>query len=253
VSLSTTGQFQTAVTSKQIFTSSDFGNTWTAVGSTPGAFDGTHGTVSVSGSGQYQTAVAQYMPNDQFGIYISSNFGATWALQKSVSADSSCFRATVSLASSGEQQTAVFTSRTLADTIVMQIFQSLDFGKTWAVQGAAQRGNSMGVSLSATGQFQVNALLTQGSSDGLIYLSADYGKSWTVASGTTSHRWTAVSQSGAGRYITAACEGSHQGIYVSSNQGLSWTKAAIPGDVSFIGANATRHDFSASEVLKEQF
>ena len=71
--MSSTGQYQSAVVSASpdntIYTSSDYGNTWTSRDSTRDWFS----SISVSSTGQYQSAVVS-----GGNIYISSDFGATW-------------------------------------------------------------------------------------------------------------------------------------------------------------------------------
>ena len=76
VSVSTTGQYQTAGTSFYgIYTSSDYGATWT-IADRP-LYDGLWYSVGMSSDsdGKDQTAV-----DASGGIYTSSNYGATWTM-----------------------------------------------------------------------------------------------------------------------------------------------------------------------------
>jgi hypothetical protein len=94
-------------------------------------------SVSISGSGQYQTA----LNNSSFirGIYISSNYGVTWNRVVSSGVWKS-----VSLSSSGQYQTATLQNGS--------IYSSSNYGITWNQVASSPRNPS--VSLSASGQYQ---------------------------------------------------------------------------------------------------
>ena len=163
ISLSSTGQYQTAVvdstSSGNIWTSSDYGETWTA--RNPGNFWWV--SVSVSSSGKYQTATAgdPTIANDGY-IWVSTDFGVSWT---SVTAPGRRYWMSVSVSSSGQYQSAVYGATVIA---------SSDFGVTWSVQITFGGSSLQYISLSSTGQYQSTTLF-----NGLIYFSRNYGFTWS--------------------------------------------------------------------------
>jgi hypothetical protein len=194
VSLSASGQYQTAVgigilegesppPGDFIYVSSDFGTSWTKSNSLQNYWR----SVSLSASGQYQTAVGMGIPNQgpPGDIYVSSDFGTSWtsiSLQKIFTS--------VSLSASGQYQTAVAEND--------DIYISNDFGISWTSVSLQKKWTS--VSLSASGQYQ--AVVAQDFSGDYIYVSIDFGNTWTP-SNSPEKTWQGVSVSGSGQHITA--------------------------------------------------
>jgi hypothetical protein len=206
VSLSATGQYQTAVVNGDyIYVSSDYGSTWTQKGTSQYWW-----SVSLSATGQYQTAVVY--PGY---IYISSDYGSTWT-QKGTSQ----YWRSVSLSATGQYQTAVVYGG--------YIYVSSDYGSTWIQKGTSQ--NWFSVSLSATGQYQTAVVYP-----GYIYVSSDYGATWTQKG--TSQNWHSVSLSATGQYQTAVAYGGY--IYVSSDYGSTWTQKGTSQNWFSVSLSAT--------------
>ena len=208
-SLSSTGQYQSVVVgSGNIWTSSNFGVTWTerTTGSTR-----SWSTISLSSTGQYQSAVV-----DGRNIWTSSDFGVTWTERTTGSTREWKF---ISLSSTGQYQSAVVNSG--------NIWTSSDFGVTWTERYGP--GSGLSISLSRTGQYQS----TGKSNGGKIWTSSDYGVSWTSISSTPGDLlWVSISLSGTGQYQSAVEEfyASTGGkIWTSSNFGVTWTKRTAPG------------------------
>ena len=203
VSLSKTGQYQSAVAfGGNIWTSSDFGVTWTEriAGST-----GDWRSVSLSSTGQYQTAAGSSV-----NIWTSSDYGVTWTSR------ATAFNwYSVSLSSTGQYQSAV-----IAGTA--NIWTSSDYGVTWISRATAL--NWVSVSLSSTGQYQTAMVYT-----GKIWTSSDYGVSW--ASSATALGWWCVSISSTGQYQTAVIfSATNAGnIWTSIDFGLTWTERIAGG------------------------
>jgi hypothetical protein len=195
VAMSTSGQYQTAVRdSDQIYISSDYGTTWTAVDSSR-AWSG----VSMSSTGQYQTSVV----NSGF-IYISSNYGITW-----VAKGLSRTWTDVAVSTTGQYQ---ITCRGAS-----AIYRSLDYGNTWtSVSGT---GNMTSIAMSSTGQY-----LTGSSSLGYdLQISSDFGLTWTIPAGTPgSLVWGQVSISSSGQYQIAGTNDGTGYIYISNDYGNTW-------------------------------
>ncbi|MCK9570466.1 hypothetical protein M0R72_16075 [Candidatus Pacearchaeota archaeon] len=255
VSVSSTGQYQTAVaggtSTGYIYISTDYGNTWTQKGSSRYWTD-----ISVSSTGQYQTAVAGGTSTGY--IYISTDYGNNWTQKESsrywsdisvsstgqyqtavvggtygagyiyISTDygnnwtqkeSSRYWRSVSVSSTGQYQTAV-----VGGTYTGYIYISTDYGNNWTQKGST--GYWKSVSVSSTGQYQT-AVNNEGSSytEGYIYISTDYGNNWTqkVTSGTT-NGWSGVSLSSTGQYQTAVQDGSYGYMFISTDYGNNWTQ-----------------------------
>jgi hypothetical protein len=281
VSVSSSGQYQTAVVSGGgIYTSTTgtggggggqidndsltifskfgislntFGSTWTLT-STPTNLNWR--SISLSASGQYQTAVV-----NGGGIYTSSTFGNNWT-QASAPIDASWV--SVSLSATGQYQTAVelgggiwisynfgtwtqtsaptsynWTSVSLSasgqyQTAVVNvggIYTSSDFGNNWTLNGSALNTlNWNSVSLSASGQYQT-AVVGISSTSGYIYTSSDFGSTWTVntSAQVNSYFWNSVSLSATGQYQTTVAGYTGSGvIYTSIDFGTTWTQTSAP-------------------------
>ena len=253
VSLSSSGQYQTAVArGSGIYTSSNYGQTWTQNNSAPSA---NWYSVSLSSSGQYQTAVIS-----DGRIHTSSNYGQTWILNNSApSAD----WYSVSLSSSGQYQTAiiyggtVYTSSNYGKTWIQTfgpvtrsaavsvsssssgqyqtlvvyrigIYTSSNYGQTWIQNTSALGGNLWSVSISSSGQYQ-----TAVENSGSIYTSSNYGETW-IQTSAPNKEWDGVSLSSSGQYQTAiiydvGSRPEKRGIYTSSNYGQTWNPTSVQG------------------------
>ncbi|NBR25029.1 MAG: hypothetical protein EBU08_14895, partial [Micrococcales bacterium] len=142
VAISTSGQYQTAVITNTsiagIYTSSDFGITWTQNSSAPFR---SWTSISLSNSGQYQTAVIDVSG----GIYYSTDFGTTWTKTTQTNTDTVVW-SFVSLSGTGKFQTAVSNP---------YIWNSSDYGSSWTQNASAPSNSSWAsVSLSTSGQYQ---------------------------------------------------------------------------------------------------
>ena len=207
VSLSRTGQYQSAVISGgNIWTSSDYGVTWTSR-----ATSLNWRSVSLSSSGQYQTAVVNNTANSN--IWTSSDYGVTWTSRGNVPPPGYDYWNYVSLSSTGQYQTAVASQSGYG-----WIWTSSDYGVTWT-QRTATNLNWWSISLSSTGQYQTAAEAAQN-----IWISSDYGVSWSARSTGATRAWRSISLSSTGQYQTAVVESGN--IWTSLDYGLTWTSRA---------------------------
>jgi hypothetical protein len=115
-------------------------------------------SVSLSATGQYQTAVGNNAPNQ---INVSTNFGSSWATTNSPSLSWTA----VSISSSGQYQTAVVNGG--------KIYVSIDFGNTWTATGSILNWSS--VSVSASGKHQTAVV-----NGGQIWISNTIQAHWTL-------------------------------------------------------------------------
>ena len=204
-SISASGQYQTALSyGVGIYTSSNYGVTWTKNTSVPDNLNWF--SVSMSSSGQYQTALIV-----NGAIYTSSNYGVTWTI---TSAPNNLNWDSVSVSSSGQYQTAAVSSSG-------GIYTSSNYGNTWTITSAPNNLNWETISMSSSGQYQV-AAARNGSG---IYTSSNYGNTWTITSAPTAD-WESISMSSSGQYQVAVAY--NFGIYISSDYGKTWTITSAP-------------------------
>lgn len=187
VSMSATGQYQTAVAATSgLYVSTDYGQTWQR-SSAPTTPQWT--SVAVSATGQYQIAVSSYVASPLvYGcIYVSSDYGQTWVL-KSASTSTILYKS-VAISASGKYSTIVSLGSA-------NILTSINYGLTWVSKSTATA--RMNVAMTDSGQYQIACL----SAAGAMVVSSDYGATWT-AKGITTNTWRAVGLSGSGQYMTA--------------------------------------------------
>ena len=183
-----------------IYRSDNYGITWALATTQPSAL--IWQSVSLSGSGQYQTAVSS-----NIFIYRSTDYGITWT---SVTSSGNRNWRSVSISTDGQYQTAVVSAGF--------IYRSNDYGFSWEQTAASRSWQS--VSLSATGQYQTAVVATSGS----IYTSTDWGFSWAIApTQPSSTNWISVSLSASGQYQTAVVSAGF--IYTSTDYGATWALA----------------------------
>lgn len=206
ISMSFTGQYQTACNGNTIFVSDDNGQTWTPT------FNGgnTKLFVSISLNGQYQTLVSC---GDT--VYLSSDYGHTWTpiddtsdLYFSVEAFPT---AGVAISYTGRYQTIV----------TEEIYISSDYGYTWtnvSPQNNMDDRNWISVAMASNGQYQ-----TAIENGGEIYVSNDFGNTWTFVNSpdVIDKSWVTITVSATGQYQTAIEQNGY--IHTSSDYGQTWT------------------------------
>ena len=239
VSISSSGQYQTAVDDKNIHISSNYGNTWAVKKTIVIETEGFR-SVDVSSTGQYQIAISYGNPGY---VYVSNDYGNTWSIKVNHPSTTGRYL-TVSISSSGQYQTAcsdndyIYVSSNFGETwsskstTVMwksvslsssgqyqsacaygdKIYVSADYGDTWTAKDENRNWNT--ISLSSSGQYQTACVM-----GGKVYVSADYGNTWTAKDGD--RNWMSVSVSSSGQYQTICIMGGS--IYVSSDYGNTWT------------------------------
>ena len=145
------------------------------------------------------------------GIYTSSNYGATWSSDSSSGPTSGLTFSSIAISTSGQNQVAVANSVSGG-----HIFTSTNYGTGWTDQG--NNGHWEAVTSNSTGQY-----LTAAADSGQLYNSSNYGVNWTnVTPSGSSQGWQTITSSSTGQYLAAG--GSYGGdIYISSNYGVNWT------------------------------
>lgn len=206
VAISADGSSQTVVAiSSKIFTSSDFGRSWTSRDSNR-LWTG----IAMSHDAHYQVAVASGSQ-----IRVSSDYGVTWTAK-----DSSRHWAAVRASADGQYMTAVVR--------VGDIYYSSDFGATWSAAGVS--GHAwIGVAMSDNGQYQTAADGPQDPGDeGSLYRSEDFGVTWTlVQAAGSSDQFIAVAMQGNGEIQYAIHD--YMGIMISTDFGHSFSCKYVRG------------------------
>lgn len=145
ISLSYSGKYQT-IACEHIYISSDYGVTWNEgyVQDVFDVFDDRNWRgVSISSTGQYQTAV-NYIGD----IYISSSYGTNWNIVIDEDVDNKAWTG-VSISANGRFQSAI-------DDLQGTVHMSIDYGQTWTSSPSTviQNKNLEAISVSANGQYQ---------------------------------------------------------------------------------------------------
>lgn len=177
-----------------VFTSNDFGETWTHSLSLPGAY-------SVGSSADGMLLVAGSMGN---GFRHSVDSGATWQTMYDEG------RWYVGVAANGTYATVAENGGRLRRTD--------NKGQGWSLAGPT--ANWRAVALSADGQIQLAGATLQP-----LYLSTNFGRDW-AALATKTDGWTHVAMSADGSRMVAAGAAS---LYISTDFGQTWIDRGPPG------------------------
>ena len=214
ISMSESGQYQTASNGQSIFISNDYGENWSNVYN----FGNTKVFVGISLNGQYQNVVSS---GD--ALYQSRDYGLTWTrynddyseLYNSIQMFPTC---DVAMSYNGNYQTIVSEN----------IYISSDYGVTWhtvdlnpGVDSDWDDRNWISVAMSSDGKYQ-----TALEDVGEIYVSNNYGVSWYKHDRQVvrDRQWRCISMSANGRFQTALAK--NGGLFVSTDYGESWKKIA---------------------------
>lgn len=211
VSMSTSGQYQTASNGRNIYISNDHGETWNSVYN----FGDTQVFVGVSLNGQYQNIISS---GDS--LYQSRDYGLTWVrfndeyseLYNSIQMFPTC---DVAMSYNGNYQTIVSEN----------IYTSNDYGFTWntvdlnpGVDSDWDDRNWISVAMSSEGKYQ-----TALEDVGEIYVSDDFGTTWTKKNNQVirDKQWRSVAMSANGRFQTALAK--NGGVFVTIDHGDTWS------------------------------
>lgn len=192
-----------------IWTSTNFGLTWTNNNNAPSAF---WNSVASSADGTHLVA-ADFGNGDGGKIWTSANSGITWS-----SANNSPSTNWYSVASSADGTHLV--AADYGDNVTGiggQLWLSVNSGSTWSIASGAPSTNWNSVASSADGTHLIASYPS-----GPIYTSANSGVTWSTNSNTPFGRiWTSVASSADGTHLVAV---SFDGtIYNSTNSGANWT------------------------------
>ena len=197
VAISASGQYQTgyAINSNRLYSSSNYGRTWTYL-----QLANINYIVSIviSASGQYRVATT----NDVDGLYYSSDYGKTWTLNNSL-----IYCSTICMSASGQYATVHSDGA---------VYYSSNYCVTWTLSYALSRGNVL-IACSASGQYQITR-----PPNGGIYYSLNYGQTWTLSNITTDVFPSSGAMSASGQYATITTD-YENGVFITSDYGKTWT------------------------------
>jgi photosystem II stability/assembly factor-like uncharacterized protein len=236
----TTGPYGTITYLLPIYTSTDFGMTWTQTTapsdvwtSVASSVDGTR-FVGVVGT-SFDENVGEWLGGGP--IYTSADSGATWSRTSAPSNHWS------SVASSADGTKLV---APMADGL---IYTSTNLGDTWAPTSAPQ-GSWSSVASSADGSKLVAADWSFA-----IYTSGDSGVTWMPANVPTS-AWPAVASSADGTKLVGVNQGGW--VYASSDAGTTWGSVNAPAELwravassadgsKLVAVPSSRYDYGIDE------
>jgi hypothetical protein len=159
----------------------------------------------MSSSGQYQIACAF----GTHGIYYSTNYGVSWTVSN---APNSPQWHEVCISASGQ-----FASVCNA-TSSNQTYYSTNYGVTWtAATAVSPSGPFQGIACSASGQYQVAAIVS-----GIIYYSSNYGQTWIASNISNAGGVLNAAMSASGQYVTVVTNGTLGNVWYSSNYGVTF-------------------------------
>ena len=207
VTLSSTGKYvaivgggsilNSGLSSSYIYTSSDYGATWTQTGLSTSWI-----SIASSSSG------AMIFATSTVGCYLSSNFGQTWSLSSQM--------VTYYIASSASGQYLLSSN----DNV---LYISSDSGDTWVTWSTGFGNPWKCVTVSSTGQYMYAGM----KAGGYIYMSSNFGIDFTATS-FPFMAWQGVTTDSTGQYLAANnCCGSGS-VYISTNYGTTYSLTKAP-------------------------
>lgn len=229
IAISSSAQYQTAVIdgsanvngnfylnaadSSCIYVSMDYGVTYKPVVVSGVSNATSWQEVSVSSTGQYQTAIAKGEPNGN--VYLSPDYGRTWS-PTNTGASANSIWSSVSMNATGQYQIV-----TVANGAV---YNTRTYGSSWSSVSSIGTANWSASTVSTTGQYQVVC-----ANGGNIWLSNNFGSSWNQVTGlsnqvTPSLSWNGLAVTSNGQYMLATVYNSK--IYYSSNYGQTWNQSS---------------------------
>jgi hypothetical protein len=238
VTMSSSGQYQTIVAdgpsssgssgTSNMWTSSNYGNTWTLVPQS-NFYNATSiptwnwTSVSMSASGQYQTAVAA-KPNTGDYIYISYNYGVNWNYKTSTGIWSA-----VAVSSSGQYQLACYSDNTSGGD--GGLYFSQNYGNSFnRLNDSANYWYCCAISSSGQIQAAGIAPFKLYSSSGIAYGDASYGIYTSMQTIYVGGNKTFVIDHPCdkNKYLVHAClEGPEAGVYYRGEGKITNNKSTI--------------------------
>ena len=222
-----TGQYLAAcVYSEKIWTSIDYGKSWSSNNNSPKA---RWLSITSDSTGQYLAAC----DNGGF-IYTSQNYGANWSSNNESSGTRNWYSITSD--STGKYLAAC--------SYGGFIYTSNDSGAKWSSNNESSGiKNWVSITSDSTGQYL--AAITYESE---IYTSSDYGINWRTTNTSLGYGGISIASSSDGTKIIAGC---YLNYYVSTNSGESWVQNYTGYDYSYehVASNSSGSQFVACDDI----
>jgi photosystem II stability/assembly factor-like uncharacterized protein len=235
ITISNNGKYQSALQQNGgILLSSDYGNTWRVINLSVSRNINNEliivntiknwWAISMSATGQYQTAVSTYDDPDKGGyIYISNDYGLSWIDVTPKNIITPGYYYGVSLSYSGKIQLTVITtySNSTGEVFLSSYTLSYDYGLTWTDPvplGINLLGCVVNKSPDETIDGKYQYLVEQGG-DG-IFRSDDFGVTWNLIY-PNSLLWQYITVSETGKYVYCSAQSNY--ITFSNDYGITWT------------------------------
>ena len=233
IAMSATGQYQVATFGAFLYTSQNYGISWTKVSSLTA--NGTIYSVAISSNGNFITAASA--TTTTINIYTSFNNGITFQSQYSLTsliisitgskATANNSVISVAMSSTGQYQICCFNT---TDTAPKTTYISNNYGQTWqGILTLASNDLLNCASISSSGQYMCIGRASTNTNSYNLFVSTNYGVTFTAVgppySGNNNYQWTSISMSANGEYITAVSAftgGGNNGILSSVNYGATW-------------------------------
>jgi len=213
-SMATIGTTLFAGNASGLYSSTNYGNNWTALSGSglPSSFH----VLQISASED-----TLYLSTTTNGVYISYNSGSTWSASRS----GLPLQPVTNLTTSGENLLA-------GNFAQGSVFVSGSKAKTWSTDTLSEIISPLGNNYNIPSSFvNVGSELIAGTSNG-IYLSSDHGLSWSQAiNGLPSYPYVNCLAQGGGTVFAGL--NSDQGIYISGDNGQTWAAFNIGLPSSF--------------------
>jgi hypothetical protein len=234
-----TGQYLATVSNfDNLYTSTDFGNTWTARSS--GSLN--WNIVSIDDTGEIIFAAVR-----SGRIYYSNNNGLTLTASSSPSA-SLAWQEITRKTYSGNIAYAVVDNTDASGNI--GIWKTTNTGQTWT---NIFNVNAFWISITMSSN---GIIVYAAQQNGYIFKSINSGTNWTQLS-APSAKWNSVHCDQTGQYVVACIIDPSGGIYVSNDSGNTWTLTSAPligwtnvmnntNDGSFIAATTLNNQIYTS-------
>jgi len=217
VATSSNGRKLVGATSSGLYTSADYGVTWTRRMPTNESTDELWYRVASSADGSRLVAI-KVTPDNGY-LYTSTDSGVSWTMRGTP-------RGYASVASSADG------TKLVAVVVDGHIYTSADSGNTWT-----ERGRSLGaMQWRAVASSSTGGKLVAVAYEGAIYTSADSGSTWTQRG--FSANWTAVTSSADGTRLAATTA---TAVHVSKDSGATWVQhgnAIDRGELEAIASSA---------------
>ena len=243
IAMSASGQYQVAAAGSYLYTSQNYGISWTIVNSklsngTNFFFDGTIFSVAISSNGNFITAASA--TSTSINIYTSVNNGINFQFQYSLTSLAIIIGQkgynnnniiSVAMSSTGQYQICSFNVTLLnlpANNITL--FVSNNYGQTWRGISTLPYSDLLNcVSISSSGQYMCIGRSSTNNTSYNLLVSTNYGATFTVVgkpySSNNNYQWTSISMSANGEYITAVSSysgGGNNSMLSSVDYGSTW-------------------------------